>query len=274
MTEEEMLKDLAAADAAGQTELAQRIADTIRTQKANQPGLARRALNWATTPSENLKFMGEERRALANRPRTGPPGLLELTKDSGDLKAGLHSLMSGAVSGHQPDAMSDEESARMERFRSEHPILGMALPMAGGMRKPAMLPAAEAAYFPQAPIEAAKPAAAQTLTSTGPMQGTLQNQMRSGAETLSEMPNPPWDLLKTILGGAVGGHVLPGIGGVKGIPMAVAMKAAQKGGPPLGASILRGSAGAMDAIPQQAGTSALQLLQAYLDEQRQKQSQP
>lgn len=274
MTEDEMLKDLAAADAAGQPELAQRIADTIRAQQANQPGLASRALNWMTTPSQNSQRHIDEKKAMADK--AGPAPINRLLgvdeKDEPSLLTGAKAFLSG-IPGYQADSTSHAADERMGRFRKEHPILGTALPLLGGMAKPVMLPATEAAYFPQPPIEAAKPAAAQTLISTGPMQGNLQAQMRSGAQTLSEMPNPPWDLLKTILGGAVGGHVIPGVGGAKGIPLAVAAKAAQKGGPRLGASALRGAAGAMDAIPQRAGTSALQLLQTLLEQQRQNRSE-
>lgn len=137
-----MMSDLAAADAAGDTELAQHIAGKIKTARTpEQPGMLRRALTWATTPPENTKFLGDERKAIVDQyAATHGPAPLGITKDSGDLKTGAYALLSGAVPGSGDVPMGAEADARMQRFRQEHPALSILLPMAGGLGRPGMLP--------------------------------------------------------------------------------------------------------------------------------------
>lgn len=106
-----------------------------------RPGMLRKALTWATTPSENTKFLGEQRKAIVDRyAATHGPAPLGLTKDSGDLGAGLHALVSGAVPGSGDVPMGAEAEARTQQFRQEHPALSILLPMAGGLGRPGMLP--------------------------------------------------------------------------------------------------------------------------------------
>src|SRR5438445_6493839 len=145
-----------------------------------QPGLLRRALAWATTPPAAMRPILEQQAAT----RGGAP--LGLTKDSGDLAAGAHALVSG-IPGYIPNAQSDEAAARMGRFRSEHPVLGIALPMAGGLSKPGFLP-----------VQRAVPAAAPLAAAQAAPQAVAEAPAAANAYEAAARSNKVAELVKAI----------------------------------------------------------------------------
>jgi hypothetical protein len=163
-----MMADLAAADAAGDTELAQHIAGRIKaariSQQPQQPGPLRRALNWATTPLH--PEIGAQNRAIADK--AGPPLINRMlgvdVKNEPDWLAGAKAFV-GGMPGADQGVLPTEDAGRMGRFRQEHPILNIALPMAGGMMGPGMLPSQGAA--PRA-MAAAAPAVTGTVEQAAP----------------------------------------------------------------------------------------------------------
>lgn len=98
---------------------------------AEQPGILRRALTWAATPSKGMQAIIDQQKA------TNGGGLIG--KDSGDAAASLAAATSG-IPGFNARDTSPEYDERMDRYRKEHPIASILLPLAGGLAKPASLP--------------------------------------------------------------------------------------------------------------------------------------
>jgi len=189
MTEEEMMKDLAEADSAGDTELAQAIATHIKATRApaKPPGLLQRAVS---------NYQQFSRDAKEEQQRRNPGGGL-LDKDAGDVTSGISSFLSG-LPGAQPG--SAEQEQRLGQFRQEHPILGRALPIAGAMGSPVPGPLR---YQMGNPYLGMNP----KLASVGPAlpeamlaaKGPISAALTSAGEKLSSMPMREPDLLDVIL---------------------------------------------------------------------------
>lgn len=142
-----------------------------------EPGLFTRALRRLSAPFDPED--AKRRQAAADERAAGGPAaggaVFPLTKDSGDIRAGLQAALSG-IGGYHGEDDSSEAKDRLARFRKEHPVLSFALPIAASMGKPSALPVAA-------------PAAAEA----GPVTNALKNlsnkmgrrTLYGGAETLS-----------------------------------------------------------------------------------------
>jgi hypothetical protein len=165
MTEDEMMSDLAAADAAGDDQLAQHIAGRIKAARQPQPGLASRALQFLGTPfSESINghpdpLLEKQKQLAVER----GPGLVG--KDAGNVMAGAGTFVS-AMPGYSRTDENPETSARLARFREEHPKTAIGLGFGGGMASPTLPNVANEARALPAATNAFRKAAESTLTPT------------------------------------------------------------------------------------------------------------
>lgn len=111
--------------------------DAISKQSAapapEPPGLLRRAMSWATTPSPGMQKLQEQNRQIAGE----NPGVLR--KDSPDWLAAAGQFVSGLPGAH---TMPNEATGRLGRFSNESPKTSLFLRIMGGLGSP--VPAAPA----------------------------------------------------------------------------------------------------------------------------------
>jgi hypothetical protein len=180
MTEEEMMQDLAAADAAGDDQLAQHIAGRIKAARQPQPGLASRALRFLGTPfSESINghpdpLLEKQKQLAVER----GPGLVG--KDSGNVMAGAGTFVSG-MPGYDRNTENPETTQRLGQFRHEHPIAATALSLGGGFANPVLPGAIGASGGPSGAESLANSLAARTL------RGTANEYKTLGKEGAQEM---------------------------------------------------------------------------------------